>query len=517
MNTEKNRRRVFQRVIIFSAPLIILVLWIALKTGSENWAAEDFASPPKSDGNHRAIHHPKNFLKNPRTDPNYAPPRPSSGLIIPEGIVRPAEFEPMDGVIISVVDHGPEYMKMWSQMLEVFSRSGFVWIIANQEAQETLIDSMEQEISEDSYEFLDYPLDSIWIRDYGPEFVYAPDGTRHIIDGVIKGPYAFWPRDDAIPIEIGRDDWINADGSPMKVHTHLSPVTGGNIMTDGAGTCFVSNVIFGNEKPRRWTKKMVNAFVKKYYGCEQLIVLRPLCMESTGHIDLFAKIVDPTSILLGQFDPDTYFNGKRPTKGKGRCRRPNDYKDMEYNLGILESTTNLDGEPWTVVRIPMLEPFEINELWIYRSYLNAQILNDQIVMPAYYQERGNESREDLFSVEAEAVEAYEEAAPNLEITPIQADAVVEFGGAIHCICHEIPVENPYEDDMTTTGDKFEEDETETESEDDAQNDNTAEDDDTGDSDDDSISSSQSHDDDSAEDDDEDDEQGPEAPADTDGE
>ncbi len=371
-------------------------------------------------------------LYRPQFETAYVPPAASLLPPPPAGVVRPGEFDEMDSTLINVLNYGAQFTRMWVEMLEVYSQSEtHTWIITTT-AGKNMIEPKLQEaaIPSDSYTYLFYPLDSIWVRDCGPEFVVEEDGTRHIIDASYSGR----PNDDRIPIRVGASDWVNSDGSPLEVHSHNHGLAGGNIMTDGAGTCFFSNIIYGYEKPQNWTDEEVDDLLKESYGCEQIITLTPIARDSTQHVDLYAKLVGPTSILLGEFDPDTHF--------------PADYTTQEENLATLEATTNLDGEPWTITRMPMLEPYNAQMFWVYRTYMNSEIVNNHVAMPSYYQKRnvtlpdGNdETVEYLLDMEAKAIEAYETARPGVQVTPIDSDHIISQGGAIHCISHEVPVES----------------------------------------------------------------------------
>lgn len=375
-------------------------------------------------------------------------PRPFDMPPPPENIVRPAEFDPMDSTIITVMNYGPAFIDMWVEMTRVFSAEAHTYIIARDDGlRSTLDDRLKKEgIDPSTYSYLTYPTDSIWIRDYGPEFVVDESGERHIIDK----SYAGRPLDDYIPNRMGISDWINSDGSEMPVHYQPHGLSGGNLMTDGAGTCFLSDIVYDEEKPSNWTKDDVDNFLKIYLGCEQIIILRPLCLDGTGHIDLYAKIVGPTSILLVQFPEDTTFHGESAVASMtNHCddKFVNDYADMEHNLQVLRSTTNLKGEPWQITRIPMLEPYSENyfgqKSWVYRSYLNSEIIGKRVAMPSYYvPQLDYEDADYLLDVEAQAIAAYEAANPDLiEVAPIPSDHIIDQAGAIHCISHEIPAES----------------------------------------------------------------------------
>ena len=430
-----------RRILVLAAVLFLLSVGVGYF-----WACQDRAlrSVNVDDSCDETVWAGKEKLGNPHPPrPSYEPPEKELDSIPPEGVVRPAEFQPQDGTIIAVLDHGDDYIEMWAQMTAAYSATAHTWIIIEPQLERDFeLILGEYGVEPGTYTFLNYPLDSIWIRDYGPEFVVDRQGKRHILDGHFIGLVTDWMRDDSVPILVANDDWINEDGSPMPFHSHENPMSGGNLMTDGAGTCFASSVIYGGEMPTNWTREQVDEFMEQYFGCKQLIVLHPICLDETGHIDIFAKIIGPNEIVLGQFSKETTFDGRRYTRETGHCEnhRPNDYGDMEKNYEILRDARNMKGEPFTIRRIPMPEPFRFDGNWIYRSYINAELVNDRLVMPVYRERQQHEPLAGLLNMERKAVDAYLDLRPDLHIVKIQADHLVKFGGAIHCISHEVPAE-----------------------------------------------------------------------------
>lgn len=357
-------------------------------------------------------------------------------------IIRPAEFDEIESMLVAMVESDSILINMWGELIEIYSQEGVTMIVTDPRTKPLIQDEFNRrDIPSDAYNFLNYPVNSMWIRDYGPEFVIELDGTRHIIDNYYTGPKGNQSQDDSIPLKIGTDNWIHSDGSRMRVHRHETSIAGGNLMTDGEGTCICSSTIYTNENPKKLPKKKIDQLMLEYFGCRQLITLEPLCLESTGHIDMFAKIVSPTTILLGEFSIDTHFDGNKYSETEGFCENdfPNDYEVLEKNYLTLASTNKLDGRQWNIIRVPMLEPYLNNENeWVYRSYLNSQIFNGSVAVPVYRIPRKKESVQILSMQESKAIRAYEKVFGKGHVNAIRADHIIEYGGAIHCISHEIP-------------------------------------------------------------------------------
>jgi len=389
-------------------------------------------------------------LYRPHNDWVYTPPAADTLPPPPEdAVLRPGEFDEMDSTLIAIISMGASYLTMWADMVEAYQHGGHTYIVVapNSGGLRNSMTSLFEGrgIAPESYTYLEYPLDGIWIRDYGPEFGLQEDGTRFIFDSYYYGR----PLDDVVPIAMANDDWINEDGSPIPYYTTDHMLSGGNIMSDGKGTCFFSHIVYGYEKPYGWSDADVDNLMRDYLGCEQMIILNSICLDGTGHIDLYAKLLTENSILLSEFPSDTYFDSTVDSgQSYGHCsdpRFPNDYQDQEDNLAILEASTNVDGEPWQVTRLPMLEPYKDSYGdWIYRSHMNSQVFNGHVAMPSYYVAMVfGETADDLLDMEEAAAAAYEEAAPGIVVHPIDADHIIDQGGAIHCISHEIPAAKPW--------------------------------------------------------------------------
>jgi agmatine deiminase len=245
-----------------------------------------------------------------------------------------------------------------------------------------------------------YALDSIWVVDSGPYWVLDGTGTLAVVD-----PRYYFDRtnDDAIPYKL-------ADLLGLTDYRPDLDYEGGNIMSDGNGTCFSTTAHVIRNLPH--SQADVEQMLADYLGCEKMIWVERLIGEGTGHIDMFAKMLDPTTIIVGEYEP---------TQDSENAQL------LDATAAMLASETNLDGDPFTVVRIPM--PDNSNRS-VWRTYTNSVQVNDLIMVPIYTNEQSNE---------AAALQVYQTVLPGTTVVGIPADEIITAGGAVHCVTRTRPV------------------------------------------------------------------------------
>ncbi|MBN1281216.1 MAG: agmatine deiminase family protein, partial [Candidatus Thermoplasmatota archaeon] len=139
----------------------------------------------------------------------------------PTPIRQPAEFEPMEGVLIRY-QFGISY-QIIAEMAEDVT---VVTIVSSTSQMNTVLSAYaSQGVNLDHCEFLIAPTDSYWTRDYGPWFIITGDDEQGVVDFTYNRPR---PNDDQIPVVYANNQsipWYFMD----LVHT------GGNYMTDGQG------------------------------------------------------------------------------------------------------------------------------------------------------------------------------------------------------------------------------------------------------------------------------------------
>lgn len=268
--------------------------------------------------------------------------------------------------------------------------------------------------------FLIAPNNSIWVRDYGPNCVYANDvDSLYFVDWIYNRTSR--PKDDTIATSIA--PLLNI---PL-YSTSASPTdlvnTGGNFMSDGMGTAFASSLILDENEPGNpygvsaKNEAQIDGILSDFMGIDRYIKMTPLPHDVIHHIDMHMKMLDEETLLVGQYPA-------------GVSDGPQIEANIQYVLSNFQSTF---GTPYKVIRIPM--PPEGNQYpstgGHYRTYTNAVFVNKTVLVPFYQMQ-----------YDTTAQRIWEEALPGHEIVGINCNSIIPFFGAIHCITKEVGVPDP---------------------------------------------------------------------------
>lgn len=244
----------------------------------------------------------------------------------------------------------------------------------------------------------DRSLESFWTVDFGPFFVTDGAGVLGIVD---PRYYSWRVNDDAIPTKL-------ATLHGLTVWRPDLDWEGGNLFSDGKGTCFTTMMHLAENLPQ--TQTQVEDQLFEYFGCERVIWLHTLHGEGTGHTDMFFKPASDTLLLLGEYDA---------------AADPINAQRLDWNAALLAEATNAAGDPFEVRRIPM--PGHGND--VFRSYANGIVVNDLVLVPTYAQDR---------TYEAETLAIFADAFPGRTVSTIDSDDIIDWGGAIHCVTRTRP-------------------------------------------------------------------------------
>jgi len=294
-----------------------------------------------------------------------------------EPVRMPAEFEPMQGVLIRY-PFGISY-----QIIAEMSEDVEVVTIVASESEMNYVYSqyISNGVNMDNCEFLFAPSNSYWTRDYGPWFIFDGDDEQGIVDHIYNRPR---PDDDVIPSAFGNWQGIPVYGLSLE---HA----GGNYMTDGQGIA-VSTELVWDENPG-YSHSEIDEMLEEYCGIQTYHVVPDALGASIRHIDCWAKYLSPDTIMIVKSSTSH-----------------SHYEDFEEAAEYFENQTSCYGTPYNIVRVytHMSEP-----------YINCLILNNKVLVPT----SGSQWDDD-------AISSYETAMPGYEVLGFSGSWLST--DALHC-------------------------------------------------------------------------------------
>jgi len=315
----------------------------------------------------------------------------------------PAQWEPMETVLLAWPVLYPQLWKQHAQMAEAIAPVATVTILVSQPVWEQAIRlhlTRRGKIDLKRVRFLQLPTDDIWVRDYGPVVAHDANGEQVAVK-LVFDPLPNYPQqqDNAMA-----QRWSAHEELPVRhLDLHLE---GGNIWSDGQGTIIMSNQVFHSNPGL--TETELREKLRAVFDYKQLIITPRLEGEETGHVDLLVKLADAQTVLISH------------------PAGPNE-ANLRKAIDIFRSTTNAAGQPYRVFELPN-PPRYLN--WglfaVWRSYTNALTVNGRVLVPVFG-----------IPTDAEALAVYREAMPDFEIIPIDCSASANGGGAVHCLTKEV--------------------------------------------------------------------------------
>lgn len=272
---------------------------------------------------------------------------------------------------------------------------------------------------------------SIWTRDVGPVFVKDSQNRLNVVDFGFNN-YGRGASQYYLDVE-NQIDKQTAQLLKLPVISTNLVSEGGGIESNGRGTIMVTESVALNRNPQL-TKNQIENEYKRVLGAKKVIWLKNGLAEddliTKGHINEIARFASPDTILLAQILPeDRYTNSTSQ----------NSYLRMEENYNILLNSTDQDGKPFRIIRIPMPPTLygEVDDTGKIpvRSYLNYAVTNGAVLMQTYWQTGRSDK---LKTTEDQVRGIFQSVFPGRAIIGINAESVNLWGGGIHCITQHMP-------------------------------------------------------------------------------
>jgi agmatine deiminase len=330
---------------------------------------------------------------------------PTSGLI-----ESPTEYDPVRGVLFCyktgnwnevVVDLVVELTKD-----DDYDDIAYVLVTSESEKSSAISQFTANGADMDKVEFIVEPANAIWMRDYGPHFI-SQDGAIGIVDS------HYYPQrslDNFIPTLIGDDHLI------VPTYDIGLYYSGGNFQPGPNRMAIMSSLInIDNPTSEGFNEDFIAELFQTYQGIDEVHIFpqMPGSVDGTGHIDMWMYIIDEDTVIISEFKP-----GSNPTA-------------IQITENAVPYMQNLG---FTVFRTPAWNaPHPDNSYDTHWTYTNCYIANDRIFIPTY-----GETYPDYADEDAEALAAFQAAAPHLEIVQINCYPIIWAAGAIHCIVMQVP-------------------------------------------------------------------------------
>ena len=249
------------------------------------------------------------------------------------------------------------------------------------------------------------PINSMWVRDYGPLFVRRADGSVVVADPEYSEVDSAGdrPQDDDMPRHLARLLRLPAVALPLRLE-------GGNLLSNGDGLAVTTTALIARNADRGYDVRAIGRILADRLGFRSWTYVRQLVGEPTGHVDMFVAFLAPNVAVVGRLDPAV---------------------DAE-NAEILDDAARLlDGAPTSrgpvkVHRIPM-PPVRDGE---WRSYTNIVLAGGTVLVPTF-------SDVDA-ATQNEALDLYARLLPGWKVKGVCADSMSEKRGLLHCVTINVP-------------------------------------------------------------------------------
>jgi agmatine deiminase len=255
-------------------------------------------------------------------------------------------------------------------------------------------------------EFLRWPTNRSWTRDYCPIFVRNRSGEIAITNWFFNGwaKYGNWREDNRLPGRAAKRDKLEMF-SPGIV------LEGGSIDVNGAGLLLTTEECLLSESVQVRNPGLGRADLERYFaqylGIEQTIWLkRGIAGDDThGHIDDLARFVNRETIVIASEDDPNEMN----------------YEPLRENLELLRRTQ------LNVVTLPMPAPVYFDGQRLPASYANFYIANGLVLVPVF-----NDPNDRI------ALSTLAELFPSREVVGIYCGDLVLGLGTLHCMTMQQP-------------------------------------------------------------------------------
>lgn len=307
-----------------------------------------------------------------------------------------AEYEPMAGIFIAW-EGSSSWTTILAKMAAEITTTGNakVYCVVDNSGESssasTKIASYGANMGQ--VEFLVRGTDSIWIRDYGPRYIYQGD-VRAIVDHTYNRPR---PNDNSLPT-------FAASYFGHARYEHPLVHGGGNFHLDALGGGYLTRLI-NNENPS-YSESDIQQVFRDYQNLETtLFTPFPTSVDSTQHLDMWMQVYDDDKVMISDW--------------------PAQSGSTQDNI-CDQAALDMAAAGFSVTRVPAR-----TSGFTHYTYTNVVMCNDLVLIPLY-------TNSTIQQYNGQALAAWQAALPNKTIVQIDAQSIVTSAGVLHCIVMHQP-------------------------------------------------------------------------------
>ncbi len=306
------------------------------------------------------------------------------------------EYDPMDGIFIAW-EGSTSWKNILAQMAGEITTTGdadiYCVVDSSSESSSASSTISAQGANMSRVHFVVRGTDTIWIRDYGPRYIYQGD-VRAIVDHTYNRPR---PSDNALSSYLSGYFGHALYEQPL---TH----GGGNFHLDGLGGGYLTRLI--NNENQGYNDTQIWDVFNDYQNLDvTLFTPFPTNVDSTQHIDMWMQVYGDDKVMISDW--------------------PAQSGSSQDNI-CDQAAIDMAAEGFTVTRIPAR-----HYGGTHYTYTNVVICNDLVLVPRY-------TNSTITQYNSQALSAWQAAMPGKTVVQIDCQAIVTASGVMHCIVMHLP-------------------------------------------------------------------------------
>jgi agmatine deiminase len=335
------------------------------------------------------------LAENPPLTPRAVTPPPTTGPIH-----CVAEYEPMEGLLLAweaFTSSGTDILPTMIKEITTTANSR-VYVVVDTASEQSSASSMltSNGTNMSNVQFVVRTTDSVWIRDYGPRYIYQGQ-CRAVVDHTYNRPR---PNDDAFSTFFANTTKRHAFYEHQLVHG------GGNYHLDALDRSYATELIW-NENPGL-THTQIHDIWQDYQNVDTHIFPPfPTSVDSTQHIDMWMQVCADNKVIIS---------------------------DWPNNAGTTQdvicdnAAVYMAGQGYAVTRVPAR-----SLSGVHYTYTNVVMINNVILLPTYTNTTIVNAGHN-----GQALSAWQAAMPDKTIVQINCQGMISLAGVMHCIVMHVP-------------------------------------------------------------------------------